>query len=91
MKLLYELRSRVIRICIVIVIVILVCMTLGVTAINFNGYQFLILYPDTFNSISVQTISQIRNDLLSNDIDLIQVTPGQAFTAQIYVSIIMGV
>jgi sec-independent protein translocase protein TatC len=90
-KLLYELRSRVIRICIVIVIVILVCMTLGVTAINFNGYQFLILYPDPFNSISIQTISQIRNDLLSNDIDLIQVTPGQAFTAQIYVSIIIGV
>jgi sec-independent protein translocase protein TatC len=66
-------------------------MTLGVTAINFNGYQFLILYPDPLNSISVQTISQLRNDLLSNDVDLIQVTPGQAFTAQIYVSIIIGV
>jgi len=66
-------------------------MTLGVTAIDFYGYEFLILYPDAFNSISVQTISQIRSDLLPNDVDLIQVTPGQAFTAQIYVSIIIGI
>lgn len=65
-------------------------MTLGVTSINFSEYQFLILYPDPINSISVQTISQIRSDLLPNDVDLIQVTPGQAITAQIYVSIIIG-
>jgi sec-independent protein translocase protein TatC len=66
-------------------------MTLGVITVNFSGNQFLILYPDPFNSISVQTISQIRNDLLPNDVDLIQVSPGQAFTAQIYVSIIIGI
>ncbi|MDN5867651.1 MAG: twin-arginine translocase subunit TatC, partial [Candidatus Nitrosocosmicus sp.] len=90
-KLLSELRSRVIRICIVIVVIILVCMTLSFTAVNFHGYNLLILYPDSFNSISVQTISQIRNDLLPKDVDLIQVTPGQALTAQIYVSIIIGI
>lgn len=66
-------------------------MTLGVTAINFYGYHFLILYPDSFNSISVQTISQIKNDLLPNDVNLVQTTPGQAFTAQMYVSIIIGI
>ncbi|MDR4491215.1 MAG: twin-arginine translocase subunit TatC [Candidatus Nitrosocosmicus sp.] len=71
--------------------VILVCMTLGVTAIDFYGYHFLILYPDAFNSISAQLISQIRDDLLPNDVNLIQVTPGQAFTAQVYVSIIVGI
>ncbi|TVP40426.1 twin-arginine translocase subunit TatC [Candidatus Nitrosocosmicus arcticus] len=90
-KLLYELRVRTIRICIVIIIIILVCMTLGFTAVNFHGYHFLILYPDSFNSISVQIISQIRNDLLPNAVDLVQVTPGQAFTAQMYVSIIIGI
>ncbi len=66
-------------------------MTLGVTVINFYGYPILILYPNAFNSVSVQTISQIRDDLLPHDVDLVQVTPGQAFAAQMYVSIVIGI
>ena len=65
-------------------------MTLGVTVINFNGYGLFILYPDTYNSLSVQAISQLKNDLLPNNVSLIQTTPGQAFTAQVYVAIIIG-
>jgi len=65
-------------------------MTLGVTIIKFDGYGLFVLYPDTFNSLSIQVISHIKNDLLSNNISLVQTTPGQAFTAQMYVAIIMG-
>lgn len=66
-------------------------MTLGVTVVKFDGYGLFILYPDTFNSLSVQVISQLKNDLLPDNVSLIQTTPGQVFTAQIYVAIIIGI
>jgi len=90
-KLLYELRVRVTRICIVMIILVSVCMTLGVSVIKFDGYSFFTLYPDTFNSLSIQVISQMKNDLLPNNVSLIQTTPGQAFTAQVFVAIIIGI
>jgi sec-independent protein translocase protein TatC len=90
-KLLYELRVRVTRICIVMIILVSVCMTLGVTVIKLDGYSLFILYPDTFNSLSIQVISQMKNDLLPNNVSLIQTTPGQAFTAQVFVAIIIGI
>ena len=90
-KLLYELRVRLTRICIVMIVLVSVCMTLGVTVIKFGGYDLFILYPDTFNSLSIQVISQIKNDLLPDNVSLIQTTPGQVFTAQVYVAIIIGI
>ncbi|HEX7207888.1 MAG TPA: twin-arginine translocase subunit TatC [Nitrososphaeraceae archaeon] len=90
-KLLYELRVRVTRICVIMIIFISVCMTLGVTIVKLDGYSLFVLYPDTFNSLSIQVISHIKNDLLSNNISLVQTTPGQAFTAQMYVAIIIGI
>ena len=90
-KLLYELRVRLTRICIVMIVLVSVCMTLGVTVIKFGGYSLFILYPDTFNSLSIQVISQMKNDLLPNNVSLIQTTPGQAFTAQVFVAIIIGI
>ena len=66
-------------------------MTLGVTVVKFDGYGLFILYPDTFNSLSNQVISQLKNDLLPDNVSLIQTTPGQAFTAQVYVAIIIGI
>ncbi len=90
-KLLNELRVRVIRICIIMIIIVLVCMTLGVAAINIDGYNLLVLYPDAFNSLAIQIITQINNDLLPDNVNLVQTTPGQAFTAQIYVAMIIGI
>jgi sec-independent protein translocase protein TatC len=90
-KLLYELRVRVTRICVIMIIFISVCMTLGVTIVKLDGYSLFVLYPDTFNSLSIQVISHIKNDLLSDNISLVQTTPGQAFTAQMYVAIIIGI
>ena len=73
------------------IILVSVCMTLGVTVIKFDGYGLLVLYPDTFNSLSIQVISQIKNDLLPSNVSLIQTTPGQVFAAQVYVAIIIGI
>lgn len=89
-KLLQELRGRIIIVSISLIISISICMTMSITIFNFGGYKIPILYPDSLHSISVQIISFMRDTLLPKSVILIQVTPGQAFSAQIYVAIIVG-
>lgn len=66
-------------------------MTMSITIINFDDYKIPILYPNSFHNISIQTISFMKDTLLPKSVTLIQVAPGQVFTAQIYVAIIVGV
>lgn len=68
----------------------LACMSLGVSLTNLNGYEIPTLHIDTFNNISVQMITLLRNDLLPNNVDLIQISPGQAFGAQLYTALLIG-
>jgi sec-independent protein translocase protein TatC len=89
-KLLQEIRRRIIRISISVIIVISICMTMSITIYNFGGYKIPILYPDSIHNISNQIISFMQDTLLPKNVVLIQVTPGQAFSAQIHVAIIMG-
>ena len=89
-SLLAEIRSRVVRIFIVTGFLTLVCMSVGVSLINLNGYELPALHIDTFNNISVQIISLLKNDLVPDNIDLVQTAPGQSFNAQLYVALIIG-
>jgi sec-independent protein translocase protein TatC len=89
-KLLQEIRRRIIRISISVMISISICMTMSITIYNFGGYRMPILYPDSIHNISIQIISFMRDTLLPKGVVLIQVSPGQAFSAQIYVAIIVG-
>ena len=89
-KLLQELRRRIIRISISVMIAFSICMTMSITIYNFDGYRIPILYPDSIHNVSIQMISFMRDTLLPKSVVLIQVTPGQAFSAQIYVAIILG-
>ena len=68
----------------------LVCMSLGVSWINLNGYELPSLQIDTFNNISVQIISILKNDLIPKNVNLVQTAPGQSFNAQLYVALIIG-
>ena len=90
-KLLHELRGRIIKISISVIIVILLCMTMSLTMINLGDYRIPILYPNSVHNISVQIISYMKDTLLPSSVILIQVAPGQAFTAQIYVAILIGI
>src|SRR3712207_6245782 len=89
-SLLSEIRIRVFRIFIIIGLITLACMSLGVSLTNLNGYEIPTLHIDTFNNISVQMISLLKNDLLPNNVNLIQVTPSQAFAAQLYTALLIG-
>jgi sec-independent protein translocase protein TatC len=89
--LLHEFRVRIIRISISIIIIVFICMTMSITMIDIGDYQIPILYPNSIHNISIQIIALMKNTLLPKTVTLIQVAPGQVFTAQIYVAIILGV
>ncbi len=79
--LLHEFRGRIIRISIFVIIIIFICMTMSINIINLGNYQIPILYPNSLHNISIQIITLMKNTLLPKTIALIQVAPGQAFTA----------
>jgi sec-independent protein translocase protein TatC len=66
-------------------------MTFSINFLDFNEYKIPILYPDPINNISVQVISEIKKNLLPENVTLIQTKPGQAFFAQIHVSMILSI
>jgi sec-independent protein translocase protein TatC len=86
-----ELRRRIIRISIMVIAIISICMTMSITTFDFDDYKILILYPDILHNISSQIISFMKDTLLPKNVSLIQISPGQAFSAQIYVAIVTGV
>lgn len=65
-------------------------MTLGVTTVEVNGVNLPMLFPSSFENISVQIITLLKNDLVPNNVSLVQTAPGQAFTVQFYVAITVG-
>ena len=91
MDYLQEIRIRIIRIVLAVASVTILCMTLTIIKLNFNGYKIPFLYPDPSNNIAIQVIITMKENLLPENVTLIQVAPGQAFFAQIYVAVILGI
>ena len=88
---LQEIRIRIIRIVLAVVLVTILCMTLTINMFDFNGYKIPFPYPDPSNNIAIQVIITMKENLLPENVTLIQVAPGQAFFAQIYVAVILGI
>src|SRR2546428_2399607 len=87
-----ELRSRVIRIVISILVLSIFTISFGFKPLEFNGIQlFYYPYPDVFHNVAIQITSYMRDTLLPSEVKLIQTAPGQAFFAQIYVSLLIGI
>lgn len=88
---LQEIRIRIIRIVLAVVLVTVLCMTLTINMLDFNGYKIPFPYPDPSNNIAIQLIITMKENLLPENVTLIQIAPGQAFFAQIYVAAILGI
>lgn len=98
-----ELRSRMLRIVISIMIITIFSMSFGIKTLtlyypidnnnnnNSNGIQLFYPYPDPFHNIAIQITSFMEKTLLPPEVDLIQTAPGQAFFAQVYVSLLTGI
>ena len=98
-----ELRSRILRIVISLVIITVFSMSIGIKSItidldggsdNNNKANNLILYypyPDPFGNFALQVTKYMQNTLLPSEVKLIQTAPGQAFFANVYVSLLIGI
>lgn len=95
----YEMRSRILRVSIIILIIIIFSITFGLKVYSINlsainivtTIKFPFIYPDPFNNLAIQITSFMKNSLLPNEVKLIQTAPGQAFFAQIYVAALIGI
>ena len=94
-----EMRSRILRVSIIILIIIVFCITFGFKVYQINISIFNVpntLYipfidPNPFNNIAIQVTSFMKDSLLPVGVELIQTAPGQAFFAQIYVAALIGI
>jgi sec-independent protein translocase protein TatC len=88
---LYDLRNRVFRITIAVGVVTAICMTFSISMLNFHGYKIPFLEFDPFNNVSIQVIHILKENLLPQNVNLIQLTPLGAFSTQINVAATLGV
>jgi sec-independent protein translocase protein TatC len=87
-----ELRSRILRIVICVIIIIAFSMSFGIRPLVV-GDSILAYYPypDPFHNIAIQITKYMQETLLPHEVKLIQTAPGQAFFSQIYVSMLIGI
>jgi sec-independent protein translocase protein TatC len=98
-----ELRSRILHIVISLVIITIFSMSIGIKPItidldgndnnnnNANTLKLYYPYPDPFGNFALQLTKYMQNTLLPPEVKLIQTAPGQAFFANVYVSLLIGI
>jgi sec-independent protein translocase protein TatC len=85
-----ELRIRILRVAVSIIIITIFAMSFDLRPIEVGGVQLVYPYPDPIHSISTSVTFYMQDTLLPENVDLIQTAPGQAFFSQIYVSALIG-
>lgn len=86
-----ELRTRILRIVIVVGIITTFVLTFHVSQTEFSGITLYYPIPDPLNNIAAQITNHMRMQLVPQEVQLIQTAPGQAFFAQIYVAALVGI
>ena len=85
-----ELRTRTLRVAVVIIVITLFAMTFDLRPIQIGGIPLAYPYPDPLHNISIRLTFYMQETLLPEEVSLIQTAPGQAFFSQIYVSVLIG-
>ncbi|MGA8105707.1 MAG: twin-arginine translocase subunit TatC [Nitrososphaeraceae archaeon] len=86
-----ELRSRILRIAICVIIITVFSMSFGIRTFELDSSIIIYYpYPDPFYNIAIQITKYMQETLLPPEVRLIQTAPGQAFFSQIYVSVLIG-
>jgi len=88
-----DLRTRVLHIVIAISILTVFSLIFGFRPIDLRFFSIVLYYPypDIFHNFAIQITSFMQSTLLPPGVKLIQTAPGQAFFAQLYVSILIGI
>lgn len=85
-----ELRVRVLRVALSIIIITIFAMTFDLRPAEVSGLPLAYPYPDPIHNISTRLTFYMQDTLLPEGVELIQTAPGQAFFAQVYVSALIG-
>lgn len=85
-----ELRVRVLRVALSIIIITIFAMTFDLRPAEVGGLSLVYPYPDPIHNISSRLTFYMQDTLLPEGVELIQTAPGQAFFAQVYVSALIG-
>ena len=85
-----ELRSRILRIVIVIGIITVFILTFHIYPVEIGGIQLYYPFPEPLDNIAAQITNYMKDNLVPEQVQLIQTAPGQAFFAQIYVAALVG-
>ncbi len=85
-----ELRIRVFRVALSIIIITIFAMTFDLRPVEVAGLPLAYPYPDPIHNVSARLTLYMQETLLPDGVKLIQTAPGQAFFAQVYVSALIG-
>jgi len=85
-----ELRIRVFRVALSIIIITIFAMTFDLRPVEVAGLPLAYPYPDPIHNVSARLTLYMQENLLPDGVKLIQTAPGQAFFAQVYVSALIG-
>ncbi|MDE1763404.1 MAG: twin-arginine translocase subunit TatC [Thaumarchaeota archaeon] len=86
-----ELRKRLFRMVIVVGIITFVILGFHLTPFVYNGIH--LYYPSfsPFDNMAAQAMKSMKHHLLPSYVQLIQTAPAQAFFAQFYVAVMLGI
>jgi len=85
-----ELRTRVLRVVIVVGIIAVFLMTFHLESISYNEVILYYPIPEPLDNIAAQLTNYFEINLVPEGVQLIQTAPGQAFFAQIYIAALVG-
>lgn len=86
-----ELRKRLIRIVLTVVIISVFILSFHLNAFEYNGITLYYPTPDPLDNIAAQVTVAMKDQMVPESVQLIQTAPGQAFFAQFYVAGLLGI
>ena len=86
-----ELRKRVDRSIISILVITVFILTFHATPFDVMGVTLYYPYPEPLDNIAAQFTNVMRGELVPEGVQLIQTAPGQAFFSQVYIAALIGI
>tara|TARA_Y100000590_G_scaffold305665_1_gene344788 strand:- start:14609 stop:15400 length:792 start_codon:yes stop_codon:yes gene_type:complete len=86
-----ELRKRVIRSVISVLVITVFILTFHATPVDVMGITLYYPYPEPLDNIAAQFTNVMKNELVPQNVQLIQTAPGQAFFSQVYIAALIGI
>ena len=86
-----ELRKRIIKMVIAVAIVTFFILGFHLTPLVYNDIKLYYPYPNPLDNMAAQLTVIMKNQLIPPTVQLIQTAPGQAFFAQFYVAVLLGI